>query len=139
MEDFRPGRTPKFLTFDLFRDGMITMSLGEPDGFACSLAEVVQLRTPCFSASNRPDIQNVRRVEWENPLYALVIDDTPYREVLVNTTAFAGNHRAGKYLCAGFIAFLNAAMYVNDIAYFEMGNLFLQAFALNSIQHFCFH
>ena len=112
---------------------MIAVSLSQFDGLAGSLAEVVQFCPAGFAASNRLNIQNVRRMQRENPLYPFVIDDPPDRESLVDSPAFAGDYRAGKDLCSRFVAFLDSAVDVNHIADLKMRNLVLQTFALNSV------
>jgi hypothetical protein len=118
---------------------MIAVPLGQPDGLARPLAEVIQFCASCLAASDRPDIQDVRRMQRENAFHTLVIDDPPDREALVNAPAFAGNYRAGKDLRAFLIAFLYAAVNIDYIAYLEMRDLFLQTFALNGVQKFRFH
>jgi len=75
----------------------------------------------------------------ENPLDALVIDNSPHCERFVNASALARDYCAGKYLFALFIAFFDKAVDINNIAYFEVRYFLLEAFALNRIQYFCFH
>ncbi len=118
---------------------MFAVSLSEPDGFAGSLAEVIQFCPPCFSTSNGPDINYIWRVKREDSFDALVIDNPPDCEVFVNAAALAGDYCAGKYLCALFVAFSDAAADIHTIAYFKMRYVFLQTFAFNRIQYFCFH
>ena len=112
---------------------MIAVPLGELDGFAGSLAEVIQFRPAGFAATNRSDIENVGRMNRENPLDSLVINNTSYCEGFVNSPIFAADHRAGKYLCPGFIAFLNPAMDIDDITNLKVRNFILETFALNSV------
>ena len=118
---------------------MVAVPLCQPDGLAGPLAEVVQFCPPCLAATDRPYVQDVRRVQRENAFHTLVIDDPPDSEALVDAPAFAGNHRAGKDLRAFLIAFLYAAVNIDYIAYLEMRDLFLQTFALNGVQKFRFH
>lgn len=118
---------------------MVAVPLCQLDGLAGPLAEVVQFCPPYLAASDRLDIQDVRRMEREDAFHTLVIDDPPDREALVNAPAFAGNYRAGKDLRAFLIAFLYAAVNIDYIAYLEMRDLFLQTFAFNGVQKFRFH
>lgn len=43
----------------LFGNGVVAVAMSKSDGFAGSLAEVIQLRPPCFAASDGPDIDNI--------------------------------------------------------------------------------
>jgi len=99
---------------------MSTVPMSEPDGLAGSPAEIIQFCTSCFAASNGLDIDNIWRMNRENALDALVIDNSPDRKSFVNAPAPAGNYRAGKYLFADFVAFLDKTMDINKIAYFEV-------------------
>jgi len=75
----------------------------------------------------------------ENPFHTLVIYDSPHGKGLVNASALAGDYRAGKYLCALFVAFSDAAADIHNIASFKVRYVFLQTFAFNRIQYFGFH
>jgi len=110
-----------------------TVSLREPDGFAGSLAKVIQFCPPCFAASDGPDIDNVGRMEREDSFDTLVIDNPPDCEVFVNASALAGDYGAGEYLRALFVAFSDTAVDIYNIAYFEVRYAFLQTFAFNRI------
>ena len=39
--------------------GVVAVPLGELDGLAGSVAQVIELGPPCFAASNRLDIENI--------------------------------------------------------------------------------
>ena len=41
-------------------NGMLAVTLSEPYGFTCALAEEIKLGTPCLSASLRHDIDDIR-------------------------------------------------------------------------------
>lgn len=75
----------------------------------------------------------------EDSFDSLVADHSPDSKSLVDPSALAGNHRAGEYLRADFIAFLDGAVDIYYIAYLKVRYIFLQALAFNSIQNFCFH
>jgi hypothetical protein len=107
----------------LFRDGMFAVPLCEPDRLARSLAQVIKFCTPGFAASYRSDIDDIRRMKREDSFHALVIDDSADREIFVNAPAFAGNHRAGKYLRAFFIAFPDPAVNIHYITYLEVRDI----------------
>ncbi len=117
---------------------MFAVAVSKADGFACSLAEVVKFCTPCSATSDRPDIDNVRRMQWEDPFDALVIYDSADGESFVNSPASAGDYSAGKYLYTLFVALLDAAADVNGITYFKVGDVFLQARIFDSIKHLGF-
>jgi hypothetical protein len=118
---------------------VIAVPLGQLDGFARSLAQVIQLRPSCLAASDRPYIQDVGRMQREDSLDALVIDDSPDREVFVDAPAFARDYRAGKHLRALFVALFDTAVNIHYIAYLEVRDIVLETFAFNSIQYFSFH
>jgi hypothetical protein len=75
----------------------------------------------------------------EDSFDALVIDNPPDGEGFVNAAAPAGDYGAGKYLRALFVTFSDSAVDIHKIAYFEVRFVFLQTFAFNRIQYFCFH
>lgn len=112
---------------------MVAVPLGELDGLAASVAQIIELGSPGLTASDRLDIDDVRRVQRKDSFDALVTNDSPDREVFVNAPAFAGNDRAGKYLRSLFVALFNTAVNLDDITYLEMGDLVLETFALNGI------
>ncbi len=112
---------------------MGAVPVGESDGFTSSLAEVIQFCSPCFAASDGPDIENVWRMKREDSFDALVIDNPPDCEVFVNAAALAGDYCAGKYLRALFVAFSDTTVDIYNITYFEVRYIFLQTFAFNRI------
>ena len=69
----------------------------------------------------------------------LITDYASDCEGFVNAAAFAGDNGSGKYLSALFFAFFYTAVDVYNITYFEVRYFFLQTFAFNRIQYFCFH
>jgi hypothetical protein len=118
---------------------VVAVALGELDGFSGSLAEVVELRASCFAASDGLYVEDVWGMEREDSLDSLVADDSSDGEVLVDSAAFACDDGAGEYLGADLVAFGYAAVDVNNIAYLEVRDILLEAFAFNGIQHFSFH
>jgi len=113
--------------------------MSELDGLAGPLAEVIEFCASCFTASNRLDIHNIRRMKREDSLHTLVIYDSPHSEGFIDAATFAGDYYAGKYLNALFVAFYDSAPHIYRIAYFEMRYIFLEAFTFGSVQQFCFH
>ena len=73
-------------------------------------------------------------MEGEDSLDALVGDDSADGERFVDSAAPAGDDGAGEYLGADFVAFLYSAAHFDGVADFEVGCVFLKAFAFNSIQ-----
>lgn len=118
---------------------MLAVPMSQLDCFAASLAEIIEFCTSCFAASSRPNINHIRRMKRENPLYPLVIYDAPHREGFINPTAFAGDYCAAKYLYPLFIAFFDSAPHIDNVAYLKMWYILFETFALNSIQHLSFH
>jgi len=112
---------------------VVAVPLGEFDGLARPVAQVIELGAPGFAASNRLDIEHIGRMQRKNPLDSLVGDYPPNGEVLVNTPAFAGDYSAGKDLRSLFVALSDPAMDLDDIAYLEVRDLALKTFAFNSI------
>ena len=118
---------------------MRAVPLGQLDGLARSASQVIKLGASGLAASDRLDIEYVGRVEREDPFDALAADHPPDSEGLANTPALAGDHGAAEYLRAFLLALFDSAANVNDIAYLEVRNLFLETFAFNCIQYFSFH
>jgi len=123
----------------LFGDSVIAVPLRQPDGLARSVTQVIQLCPPCFAASDGLDIQDVGRMQREDSLDALVVDDSPDREALVDAPAFAGDYRAREYLRALLVAFFDAAVNVHYIAHLEVGYAALKTLTLYGVQNFSFH
>jgi hypothetical protein len=103
---------------------MFAVPLCQPDGLAGSLAKVIKFCSPCLSAPDGPDIDYVGRVQWEDSLDALVIDDTPDSETLVYPPALAADYRAGKDLRAFLVALGYAAVNIDYITYLEVRDIF---------------
>lgn len=123
----------------LFGSGVLAMSVGEFDGLSGSLSEEIEFCSSCFSASNRLDINDIRRMKREDSLYALVTHNPADGEGFVNAAAPACDYSAGKYLDAFFVGFFDSAAHIYRIAHFKMGYVFLQHFAFDAVQYFCFH
>jgi len=123
----------------LFGHGVLAVSMSQAGRLAGSLAEIIQFCTPCFAASNRPNINHIRRMNWENSLHAFVVYDSPHREGFINPTTSAGNYCAGKHLNTLFVAFPDSAAHIYRVAYFKMRYILFEAFTFDSIQHFSFH
>ena len=118
---------------------MVAVALCEADGFSGSLSQEVELCSSGFSASDGYNVEDIGGMNWEDALDAFVADDSACGEGFVDSAAPACDDGAGEYLCADLVALFDAAMDVNNIAYFEVRNVILQTFAFNSIQHFCLH
>jgi hypothetical protein len=112
---------------------MVAVTLRQLHGFAASVSEIIKLGASGPAASNRLDVDNVRRMQGKCPFHAFVRNNTPNGKGLVYATTFTGNHRAGKNLDAGLVAFLNFALHFNRIAYLKVGHLFFEAFAFYSV------
>jgi len=78
-------------------------------------------------------------MKGEDSFDTLVTDHAPDREGFINAAALAGDYGPGKYLGALFVALFYTAVDIYNIAYFEVRYFFLQTFAFNRIQYFCFH
>jgi len=109
------------------------MPLGESDSLAGPLPEEIELGPAFLAAADRLNVQDVRRMQWENSLYAFVIDDSPDGEALVNAPSFPADDRPGKDLRALLVAFFDPAVNVHHVADLEMRNIILQTFAFNGI------
>ena len=112
---------------------MVAMPLFEPYGLACPITQIIELCSPGLAASDRLDIDDVRRVQGENPFDALVTGESPDGEVFVNAPASACNDRAGEYLRSLFVALFDTAVDLDDIAYLEVRDIVLETFALNGV------
>jgi hypothetical protein len=112
---------------------VVAVPLGEFDGLAGPITQIIELRSPGLAASDRPDIDNVGRMQREDSFDALVSDDSPDGEGFVNAPAFAGNDRAGEYLRSLFVAFFNSAVNLYDIAYLEVRDLAFKTLIFNGV------
>jgi len=112
---------------------VVAVPLGELNGLACPVTQIIKLGPPCLSAPDRLDIDDIGRMQREDSLDALIRDDSPDSEGFINTPAFAGDDRAGKYLRSFFVALLNSAVHFYDIAYLEVRDLALETLALNGV------
>jgi hypothetical protein len=118
---------------------VLAVALFQLDCFAGSFAKVIELRAFCFSASNRFDIENIRRMKREDALDALITHDSPNREGLAHAPPLAGNYGAAKNLSTLFIAFFYFRIDINHIAHLKMWYIFPETLALNSVQQLVFH
>jgi hypothetical protein len=75
----------------------------------------------------------------EDSLDALIAYNPADGEGFVYAAASASDNGAGEYLNALLVTFFDFAADNNRIANFEMRYIFLETFALNSIQQLCFH
>jgi len=112
---------------------VVAVSLGELDGLAGPITQIIELGPSGLAASDRPDIEDVGRMQREDSFNAFVGDDSPDGKGFVNAPSFAGDYRAGKYLRSLFVALFNTAMNFDDIAYLEVRDLALKTLALNGI------
>ena len=113
--------------------GVVAVPLGELDGLAGPVTQIIELGPPGLAASDRLDIEDIGRMQRENPFDTLVGDDSSDCEGFVNTAASPGYDRAGKYLRSLFIAFFDPAMNFYNITYLEVRDLALKTFALNGV------
>lgn len=113
---------------------MLAVPLRQLDRLAGSLAQEVQLGPADLAAAGRHDVQHVGRMERELPLDALVADDPPDGEALIDAATLADDDRTRENLRAGLVAFLDAAVDVHRVADLEVRDLLLQTFALNAVK-----
>jgi len=73
-------------------------------------------------------------MQRKNSLDTFTADNTPYSKVFVYTATLAADNNACEDLFTLFVAFLDFAGYFHGIAYLEMGYIFLQRAAFDSIQ-----
>jgi hypothetical protein len=118
---------------------VFAVAMRQPDPFAGSLSKVIELRTFCFSASNRFDTKDIGRMKREDALDTLVIYDSPNREGLIHAAPLSCDYCAGEDLGTLPVAFFYSRTHINHIAYFKMRYIFPETFALNSIKHPVFH
>jgi hypothetical protein len=112
---------------------VIAVPLFELDGLAGPLTQVIELGSPGLTASDRLDIDDIRRVQGKDPFDALVTGESPDGEVFVNAPASACNHRTGEYLRSLFVALFNTAVNLDDIAYLEVRDIVFETLALNGV------
>jgi hypothetical protein len=114
-------------------DGVVAVPLGEPDGLACPITQIIELGPPGLAASNRLYIEYIGRIQRKDSFDALVTDHSPDREVFIYAPSFACNDRAGKYLRPLFFTLFNTAVNLDDIAYLKVRDLVLETLALNGV------
>ena len=112
---------------------MVAVPLGELDGLACPVTQIIELGPSGLAASDGLDIEDVGRMQREDSFDALAADHSPDGEGFVNAPAFPGDDRAGKYLRSFLFALFDTAMNLDDIAYLEVRDLALKTFALNGV------
>jgi len=118
---------------------MLAVAVFQLDRFAGSFAKVIKLCTFCLSASNRFDIEDIRRMKREYALDALITYDSPNREGLAHAATPACDYRAAENLCALLIALFYFRVHIDHITHLKMRYIFPEAFALNSVQQLVFH
>ena len=118
---------------------MVAVTLGEPDGFSGSLAQVIELCSSCLAASDGPYVEHVGRMKREDSLDALLPDHSAYGEGLVNSPAAACDDGAVEYLRADLVALFDSAADIDNIAYLKVRDVVLQALILNGIEYFSLH
>ena len=112
---------------------MVAMPLFELYGLAGPITQIIELGSPGLAASDRLDIEDIRRMQREDSFDALVTDHSTDGEVFINAPSFAGNDRAGKYLRSLFLALFNTAVNLDDITYLEVRDLVLKTLAFNGV------
>ena len=118
---------------------MIAVTLGQPDGFSRSLAQVIELCSSCFAASDGRYIEHVWRMKRKDSLNALITDHSADGEGFVDSAAFSCDNGAVERLSTDLVALFNSAAHINNIPYLEVRNVILQALILNGIQYFSLH
>ena len=112
---------------------MFAVPVGQLDGLAGPIAQVIELGPPLFAAADRLDVEDVGRIQREDALDALVVDDPADREGRADAPAFARDDRAGEYLRPHFVAFFDPAVNIDDVADLEMRDTGLETLAFNGI------
>lgn len=107
---------------------MFCPSLRKFNAFSAAVPEIIEFCPSGFAASDRFDVDHIRRIDWEYPFDAFVAYNTANGEVLVHAAAAFGDYNTGKNLDAALVAFLDFAMYVNDITYLKVWLLILDIF-----------
>jgi len=107
--------------------------LGQSYGFAGALSQVIEFRAFGFTASQRPDVEDVRTIQRESALNAFVVDDSADGEHLIYPPAFAGDDGAGEDLNTFLVALDDSAMHIDRIAYLKMRDTVLEALAFDRI------
>jgi hypothetical protein len=74
--------------------GVVAVPLGELDGLAGPVAQIIELGPPGLAASNRLDIEHVGRMQREDSFDAFITDHSPDGEGCINTPASACYYRA---------------------------------------------
>ena len=118
---------------------MVAVALCQADGFACAIAQVIELCSSRLSASDGRYVQNVRRMKREDSLDPFMPHHPAYGEGLADSAALACDYRAVERLRAKLIALFDSALHIDDIAYLEVRNVVLQALILNGIKYFSLH
>jgi hypothetical protein len=122
-----------FLRLPLLCYGVLAVPLRKLDRLADTVAQIIQLRPACLTAAGRSDINDIGRMERENTLDTLIIDDAAHGEHLVDADAFAGDHGTAEDLRTGLIALDDLAMHIDGIA-----DLKVRCFLFRMFCFYCF-
>ncbi len=118
---------------------MLAVAMGQFDGLARSLAEVIEFCTSALSAADGFYIDYIRRVKREDTFDTFVIDDSADGEGGIDAAASAGDNCTAEYLDTFFVAFLDFADDVDCVADFKERYIFFKGLAFDCVQQFGFH
>src|SRR5581483_6689352 len=115
------------------------LALAEADGFADTVAEVVELGAARNAAPLDLDLRDFRRVQRELPLDALAGDDAADGEHLAAAAARAGDDGAGEDLNALILAFEDASVHIDGVANGKLWHFGLEARFFDEFQNLLAH
>ena len=118
---------------------MFRKFVAELCGLAGTLAQEIEFCASGLAGADRDNIHYVWRVDGENSFDTFPRDDPADGEYLVNAVSFAGDDGAREGLNAFLVAFNDFTADVNNISHAEKGDVLLQRFALNNVQHIGLH
>jgi len=100
------------------------------DGFTDAVAKEVEFCTSCLSAPDRNDIDYVRRMQREDTLNTFAADYAANGYRFVDPAALTADYGTAEYLNTSFFTFLDPAVNLYGIAYFEIRDLGFKALTL---------
>src|SRR5262249_29218046 len=115
------------------------LALAQPGRLADALAEVVQLRPPNLAGALHLDLGDLRRVQREDALDALALDDAADGEHLAHALVAHADDDALEDLHALLLALEDALVDLHLVADGELGDFLLDVGKLRQAEQFRFH
>lgn len=98
-----------------------------------ALTEEVQLCSSGICSADNLDLRDLRRVEWEDTLHALVCNDAADGDRFAHAATLTRDKHALEYLDTLLIAFDDAAVHVDRVTDIEEGEIALEVLSVDAL------